>query len=484
MGFSLGTILMQVLGFFLIPIYTRFLTPADYGILSITSVISAIFSIICIFGMRGAISRFYYDYYNDKKELHEYLSTICLTVFSVSFSLTILTFVFARPLFSTISPEVPFYPYIALALLIAVFGIPLNFVFILLQVREKSFTYSLLSTTQFLLSTSAIVILIVVYHLGALGSLLGQFTVGGLFLLVGLFLLRKDIGFTFNSQKIRETVSFGLTLVPHELAGWTTNLIDRLFLGAYTTISTVGVYSLGYQFGSLLGVITGTINYAWFPFFMSTYQESGDRAKPMFAQLTRYYTIILIFLALGIALFSKNVIQLIANSAYYQAIPIIPVIVLAFIFDGMYYMFVSQLFLVKKTGLITFSTLSAAVLNIIMNFILIPRYGMWGAALATVISYGFSFTLVFHFSRREFQIDYDYMNMAKTFALGIIVFLFSLFITTTDFMIDFLLKTGLVLLYLIGLAGLGILNRKEISIAYQYSSNEFLKFRKRFTARR
>jgi O-antigen/teichoic acid export membrane protein len=471
-GFSIGTILTQAMGFFLIPIYTRFLTPADYGILSIASVVSAIFSILFFLGMRSAISRFYFDYNQDAKELKEYLSTITLTVLAVSISLTFLVFVFGKTFFSVISPEVPFYPYIFLVFLTAIFSIPINIAFIVIQVREQSFTYSLINILKFLLTTSAIILFVVFFHEGALGSLLGQCIIAGIFFFVGITLLKKDIGFIFIADKLKESLTFGIFLMPHELASWTTNLIDRLFLSSYTTLTMVGVYSLGYQFATILSVITTAINFAWVPFFMSTFQETGDQAKPVIAQLTRYYVIVLMFFALGITFFSKDVVLLITNPDYYPAISVIPIIVLAFVFDGLYYMVVTQLFMVKKTGYITISTVSAALLNIILNFLLIPHYGMMGAAVSTVISFGFSFCLVFYFSHTHFPIPYDYSRIGATILLGVIIFILSLGIPDGGIMADIILKSGLIGLYLICLVLFGILTRNEVFKILEYGINQ------------
>lgn len=461
-GFSVGTILTQAIGFFLIPIYTNYLSPSDYGILSIASVISAILTILVFLGMRSAITRFYFDYPN-AKDLKEYLSTITISILATSFSLTFLAWIFGNSFFSILFPEVPFYPYLILVFLTVFFNIPLTIAFILLQVREQSFHYSFINVMKFLLTTSAIVIFVVIYHKGALGSLFGQCVAAAILFFVGIALLKKDIGFVFISGKLKDSLTFGIYLIPHELASWTTNLIDRIFLNYYTSLSVVGIYSLGYQFASILTVITTMMNYAWVPFFISSFQESGDQIKPIIAQLTRYYVMFLMLCALGISLFSREIIICIANPDYYSAIPIVPVVILAFIFDGLYYMVVTQLFIVKKTVFITLSTLTAAALNITFNFILIPQYGMFGAAASTVISFGFSFILVFYFSHQLFPIKYDYTRLAAPIILAIFIFLVSLGIPQDcNLIISVCLKCVLMALYAGCLISFGLLSKNEL----------------------
>ena len=263
LGFSIGLILTNAIGFILLPVYTRYLTPADYGIISVAGVVSAILSIICIFGMRGAISRFYFDYYKDPGELREYLSTICITVFTLSFSLILIISLFGEPLFTLIIPDIPFYPYLDLVLWMTFLGFPLNFAFILLQVRERPFFYSFINISKFLLTTICILFFVIIYMEGALGSLKGQLIGAFIFFFVGIALLWKDIGLVFNPYKLRESLEFGLPMIPHELAGWTSSMIDRIFLSNYSTLTVVGLYSLGYQFGCILSFVTTAINFAY-----------------------------------------------------------------------------------------------------------------------------------------------------------------------------------------------------------------------------
>ena len=462
--FAIGTILTQAMGFFLLPIYTRYLTPADYGIISIAAVIASILSILCIFGMRGAISRFYYDYNHDKTELREYISTICITVFSVSFGLTVLLYLMGDFIFSIITPEIPFHPYLTIVLWTTFLSIPLNFAFILLQVREQSITYSLINVVKFLLSTAAIIIFVVLFREGALGSLKGQLIVTALFCFVGLALLKKDIGLNLNPKKLRDSLAFGLPMIPHELASWTSSLIDRFFLAGYTSMATVGIYSLGYQFGSILCIFTTAINFAWVPFFFSTAKEKGiEESGPIFARLTHYYIMVLMLIALGIVFFSENLIILIASPEFYGATSVVPYIVLVFVFDGMYYMVVNQLFFLKKTGFVSFSTFTAAILSVGLNILLIPRYDMIGAAIAAVISYAYTFILVFYFSQKHFPISYNYIRIGKTCSLALGVFFLSLTLPEMSMVYDIVAKCLLIGVYLMGIVILRIITPEELT---------------------
>jgi len=461
-GFSIGMILTHAIGFFLLPIYTRYLTPEDYGIISIAAVVSAIFSIICIFGLGNAISRFFFDYCNDPYELREYLSTICITVLSVSFCLTIILYLFGEPFFAIFFPGVPLYPYIGLALWTTFFGIPLNFAYYILRVRERSFLYSFLNISKFIITTILIIIFVVIYLEGALGSLKGQLIAALVFFIVAFILLRNDLGLCFNFSKLKESFFFGLPIVPHELASWLSSMVDRIFLTQYTTLATVGLYSLGYQFGAILSFITTAINMAWVPYFFSTAKELGERARPTFALLTSYYMMFILFVALGIILFAEDVIYIMTTPEYYGSVEVVPIIVLSFVFGGMYYMVVNQLFFLKRTAYVMYSTVIAAIINVCLNIILIPLYGMIGAGLATAVSYGCSFIFVYYFSNKLFPISYEYGRIFKICLLATLIYVFSLFIPDWGMIVKFSIKSLLIGAYLIGLFICGIVTQEEI----------------------
>ncbi|WP_300099003.1 lipopolysaccharide biosynthesis protein [Methanosarcina sp.] len=463
LGFAIGTILTQAIGFFLLPIYTRYLTPADYGILSIASVVSSVLVIFLIFGQGGAIGRFYYDYHHDSTKLRDYLSTICLSVCLISFAICVILCLLGDSFFSIVLSDIPFNPYLILVIWSAFLGVPLNFALILLQVRERAHTYSVINVAKFLISTILIIFFVVMQREGALGSLKGQFVCSIIFFFVALSYLKKDITIKFDRNKFKESFYFGLPLIPHMLAGWITSLIDRLFLSWYWNLSIVGLYSLGYQIGSILSLITTAINFAWVPFFLSKATDEGEKAKHTFSILTTYYMALIGFIGVGIALFAKDVIHLMTVPAYYEASQVVPFIVLAFVLNGMYYMVVNQIFLLKKTKYLAITTFLGALINIGLNFLLIPEYGMIGAAAATAMTYLFTFIGVFLLSNRLFPIKYEYLRISKILFVGISVYAISLFLPEYDILCDIALRCLVILVYPTGLLLIHVFTDEEIT---------------------
>lgn len=468
-GFSIGTILSDAIGFFLLPVYTRYLTPVDYGILSITSVLGSILAIFLIFGQGGAIGRFYYDYHHDSTKLRDYLSTVCLSVGLISFAICVILCLLGDSFFSIFISDVPFNPYIILVIWSTVLGIPLKFALTLLQVKEKAYIYSTINVVKFLISTILIIFFVVVLREGALGSLKGQFVCSIIFSFTALSYLKKDITIKFDLNKFKETFYYGMPLIPHMLSGWITSFIDRLFLNWYCTLSIVGLYSLGYQIGSIMSLVTTAINFAWVPFFMSKATNEGEKAKPIFSVLTTYYMALIVFIGISIALFAKDVIHLMTVPAYYGASQVVPFVVLSYVLNGMYYMVVNQILFLKKTKYLATATFLGALVNIGLNFLLIPEYEMIGAAAATAITYLFTFIGVFLISNRLFPIKYEYCRISKILFVGIAVYTISLFLPERGILCDIALKCLVIFVYPAGLLLIHVFTGEEITQAKKYT---------------
>ena len=468
LGFSVGTILTKAIAFFLIPVYTRYLTPDDYGIIALVGVIISILSVFYLLGQKGSFGRFYYDYNHDKRELKEYVGTITLSIIGISFIATLILSLFGESFFALLIKDVPFNPYILLALWTTFFAILLPFPLVLYQMREKSLIYSFLTILQFIISVSLIIYFVVFLKEGALGSLKGGFFSAIIFFVIACFLLKKDLSFKIKIKKLKASLHFGLPLIPHALAGWILTLMDRIFLNYYTTLAVVGIYSLGYQIGMVMSLIATSINMAWAPFFMSTAKEKGEEAKNIFSQLTTYYMVAILFIGLAMSLFAKDIIFLMATPKYYDSHKIIPIIVGTYVLNGMYYMVANQIFYTKKTKYIPIATFGSALLNILFNYLWIPKYGMMGAAWATLVSFAFMFLFTYIISHKVYPIKYEYSRICKIFIIAGIVYALSIVFSYDNLFCDIGAKSLMLLLYPLGLFVMGVITKSELKVVWQY----------------
>ena len=418
-GYFLGQVLTRSLGFLLIPLYTRFLVPSDYGILAMVSSFSIVAGIFYTLGLRGSFSRFYWDYKDDRQELGELFSTITTFVGSISLIFTVILLFFGKGLLTPILKGIPFDPYIKIGLLLAFFGVFPPFWTTLCRLRERSLTYVIFTTASFLLVTGLSIYFVVFLREGALGRLKGQLYGQIVFALLAIVLLGREIVPRVSFQKLQAALKYGLPLVPHNLSGWIMSLLDRLVLGGYHGLASVGIYNIGYSLGGVMGMVVTAFDFAYGPYFMKKLTEQGDAAKATISRVVTLWTAAMVFIAVGISAFSWELVCLMTPMNYHDAWKVAPIITSAFLFQGMYYISSSPLFYNKKfTKYIPIASFSGGGVNVLANFLLIPHYGMMGAAWATVASYLATFVIAHILANIAYPLPYDYAKLGTILAVG------------------------------------------------------------------
>jgi len=422
-NYFIGQILTKSLGFLLIPLYTRFLVPADYGILAMVNSLSSVLAIFCTLGQRDTFARFYWDYKDNRQELGELFSTVLVFVGSISFFLTLGFLLFGKRVLGVLLRGIPFNPYIKLGLLLSFFSIFPMFWLTLCRNRERSLTYVIATTMSFLLTTALSIYFVVFLRQGALGRLKGQLYVQIAFTVLSLILLGRESLPRVSVRKLVAGLKYGLPLLPGNLSAWIISLLDRVILGGYHGLSSVGVYNVGYAFGGAMGMVATAFNFAYSPYFMKKLTEQGDAAKTTISRVATLWTAAMVFIAVGISAFSWEVVHLMTPSAYHDAWKVVPIITLAFLFQGMYFMSVAPLFYNKKfTRYVPIGIIAGGTVNTLGNFLLIPRYDMMGAAWATALSYFVMFVITHLLSKRAYLIPYEYGKIGKILAIGVVVF--------------------------------------------------------------
>ena len=407
--YSAGQILTRATGFILIPIYTRHLTPEDYGIIGILNVIVTVLTAALSLGAYQAQTRFYYDYQEDRQKVGELLFTI--NVILVGFTLLIclgLTFA-GRTLFGLVikSEAITFYPFIVLTIWITFLNIVNQLVPYYYIATKRYTSCSVVLFFQFLLRTGFIILFVVFLGQGALGSVKGMFL--GQLAVLALFYWRYARNFVlrFKQAIAGQVLRFGLPIILHATSAALMASIDRVILEKFVPLSEVGVYTLGYQIGLVMGVIVMSINRAWNPHYYELMnQQERDRKFEVRRVVALWLTVIGAVCMIG-SLWARDVITLLATERYFDATPVVPLILTGYFFQGMYFFAVSPLFYYKKTAWLPVLTVSSALLHIALNFILIPRYGIMGSAVATTISFLLLALAALVVGRRFFNPGYE-----------------------------------------------------------------------------
>lgn len=377
----------RALSFISVPIFTRLLLPNEYGILAIFSSITSIFAILLGFNIHGAVARYYYEKSND---FAEFLGSNLLFILIFNF--------FAFSVICIVKDSIANFfiiiPYLFLiAVLISVFTIAYNMYLSYLQASKQSKRYSLISINKGVLTL--IISIIWVYLLkenryyGKVYSGLLITTVFAVYMIYNLIKLSK---FKFRFEHIKYSIRFGVPLIPHTLSGFILMFFDRIIINQLSGATDTGLYSFAYNVGMVMFIIAIAMNNSWVPIF---YEDIINKDFKKINSLAYNYSKYIYFAAIGLILFSKEIVFLMADKKYHTALPIVPVIVIGYVCWFLYTLYGNYSFYRKKTGLISLATLSAGAINIGLNYWLIPIFGYVAAAYTTVVSYFLLF--IFHF---------------------------------------------------------------------------------------
>ena len=214
-----------------------------------------------------------------------------------------------------------------------------------------------------------------------------------------------------------------------------------------------------------MNLIVYSINLAWVPFFMKLASEKGDDAKPVVSQLNTYYCLFIFFIGLALAIFSKEIVLVLTTEDYSAANIIVPILTFQFMLTGLYYMMASKIVYVKRAvRYLPVLTISSAAVNIGMNYLLTPVYGMTGAAWSAVISSSFLLLIAFVISQKAYHIRYDYRRILLIALTAILLFATYYFLKRFSIQMVFslLIKTVILITYLVLLYILGFFKKSEI----------------------
>ncbi|MEP6742956.1 MAG: oligosaccharide flippase family protein [bacterium] len=475
--YGLGDAVTRVAALILLPIYTRFLTPDDYGKFAIATLFATVVALVLDFGQRTAFFRFYFD--TDNPDERRRLTGTVLLFLLIAAAVILLPLVgffdrIARPLVK----DLTLVPLIKITLISTFFEVGSAIPFAIFRAKQYAAKYAALSVARFLISVALNIIAIVVLHWGVVGLIYANLFTSALFFLICLVLTTRDIEWTIETGLLKQLLRFGLPLIPAGLAYWTLNLSDRFFLQKYADLAQVGLYSVSYSIAAILHMMMGWFNTAYAPYCYSIAKDAD--ARSVYARVMVYAITLLMLVGLGLSIFAREALMVLTPPAYHPAASIVPFIVLSYIFFEVYYLFSFGFDLTRKTGYAPFMIGTGAVVNLFLNVILIPRYGMYGAAIATVVSYMLLPVIEYPIVRRLYPVPYDWWRLAKLFIITIAVYMAAVFVKTGRLWLDLAVGAGLIVVWGLALFLSRFFARSEISAARAASQSLLISFRREF----
>lgn len=420
--YGISTIVGRFLGFVLVPFYTNVFLPEEFGIQSYLYAFLAFANIVYIYGMDAAFMKYSTVEGNDKKEV---FSTGMLFIF-------LTTIVFTGILFTSfdwITTQAKlnefsylFYYVIGILFLDVLTLIP----FSELRLERKAGKFATIKIGNIVINVALNFILILGFNYGIEAIFISNLIASAFSFLVLIPDIISNITFKINSKYLKKMIYFGLTYLPASIAAMIVQMVDVPIMRELTDDATLGIYRANYKLGIFMMLFVAMFHYAWQPFFLTNAKEKN--AKEIFAKVLTLFLIVASTIWVIIAVFIDDFASFqflpgksLIGENYLEGTFIVPIILLAYIFHGMYINFIAGIYIEEKTQYLPIITGAGALLNVVSNFILVPTLGIVGGALSTLFSYMLMAALIYLFSQKVYRVNYETGTVIKILSILAII---------------------------------------------------------------
>ena len=416
--YGLGGIVSRVLAVFLLPLYTRYLDTADLGAVGLIVALSAVLVTILRAGISSAFFRFYFDSTDPAQRRLVVRTSFWFTMASATAGLAV-GFLLAQPIADLLGLDDA---NLVRAGFVGVWA-QMNYEQLtsLFRAEERSTAFVGASLANVAVTIAATILLVVVWEQGALGVIVGNFTGTLVVYLALLAVHREQLGLQFSRPLLREMNRFGIPLVPAALALIAVNFSDRFFLVHLASLEEVGLYEIGVRIASAMVLLLTAFRMAWPAFAYSI--EDDSEAKRTYAYVLTYLVVVASWLALALGLLAPWLVRLLTQPAFYEGERVVAPLAFGGMAYAAYIVMAIGVGRAKRTQFNWAITGLAAVVNVALNLILIPRYGIMGAAAATVAAYVVMFLAMTWYAQRVFPVPYQWRRVlsAAGAAVGLLL---------------------------------------------------------------
>lgn len=420
--YAFAAMAQRGLAFLLLPIYTRYIDPVEYGLLELLTAFATVVFNLLMVGQPSAIMKcFHRDCESDQDRARLLPTSLLLEVPVLLLGAGLLALA-APKVGPLLTGDDRSSSLVLLVLANGVFSSVGALALASLRARERPTAFSLLTIIQFAMALSLNIVLVVNYGMGVRGVLIGNLVSNVLALPLVLAVARKGAELRVSRRLLAPLGKFGLLLVPVVLSGWIIDLSDRYLLRILTgDLAVVAVYGVGYKLGRIIElVVVWPFQLAWPAVSFSISRRPDHRQT--YARTLTYLTAVLAYLVIGLSLLTRVSLQYIVGDGYLGAYRVVPIIALAYAFNGVQYCVSPAIHVSGKTRYLTYVSVAAALVNIGLNFLLIPAYGMMGAAWATVVTFCLIAGASALISQRFHSVPYEYLRLAKVVLVGAVAF--------------------------------------------------------------
>ena len=450
----------QLVNLLLTPLYVKYLPPREQGVLVLLILFSTVAKIVFRMGLDGGFLRLYYEEKSDadRRGLVFTIAGFAALLASVLFGAILL----AAPALGglVLGRDTPLAArYVALAAADIYLG---TFAFVplaLLRIQDRPVHFALLNVGRNLANT-VLKVAFLVSGFGVTGVLWSDLLATGAWAVALAPTLLANASPVFRPERLKDAIRFGLPKTPHGLMLQLLNLGDRKLLEVFRDLASVGIYDKGYVLGAGVKFALSAFEPAWQPF---VYGQLGKPDAPAtLARVVTYAWAAFVGLGLLIAVFGRELLMALTftNPAFWAGAPVVPIVTLAYLLHGAFLLTSIGIGISKDTRLYPLITAAAAVTNLAANLLLIPRFGMLGAAWATVLAYAVMASFGFVLSRRLYPIPFERGRLLRVSGAALICFALSR-LAPTALVTGIAVKLAAVAAFPVALWLAGFLNEPE-----------------------
>jgi len=469
--YGISTIVGRFLTFLLVPFYTNVLpSTSDYGIVATVYAYIAFLNVIYGYGMESAYFR--YASALEIGNAKQNYSTPFLSIFLTSLVFSTFLHLLSAPVASLIGIGPGYAILVRYAAWILFFDAICLIPFASLRLQNHAKLFASIKILNIVSNILLNVLLLLKFRLGVEGIFISGLVSSGLTFLLLLPTIRRQLQLEVHRDLFKHLLRFGLPLVPAALSGIAIQVIDRPILKALTNDGVVGIYQANYRLGIFMMLVVSMFDYAWRPFFLTTAKE--ENAKEIFSRVMTYFIVGASFIFLFFSFFIGDIVRIhvlghyFIKPEYWGGLSIVPIVLCAYVFTGVYTVLVAGVHIEKKTSILPYTTGAGAIVNVVCNYLLIPPLGMLGAAYATLFSYMVMAIALYVSVQRFYFVAYEFRRLVLTVIVTGLLFLLFLWIGLGGISISsFIIKALLLLAFPILLFVFKFFDSRELAALRQ-----------------
>lgn len=468
--YGISTIVGRFINFLLVPLYTNVFVNSDFGQYTLIYAYLSFFNVVFIYGMDAAFLK--YSSIAEKEKKKNVFSSAFNFVFLTTTILCLLFFIFKYDLQSAAKIPFELSDIINYVILILFFDTITLIPFANLRLENKASKFAFIKLGNILINLGLNIVLILRLKMGIESIFISNFVASVFSFVMLIPEIIKRFEFSVSKESLKSMLKFALPYLPGSLAAMMVQIIDVPIVRALTNESTLGTYRANYKLGILMMLFVSMFNYAWQPFFLNNAKEQN--AKELFAKVLTLFMIVCSLIWVVLSFFIDDFASFkiyhnksIIGQGYLSGVYIVPIILLAYLFYGMYVNFTAGIYIKEKTKYFPIVTGAGAAINVIANFLMIPHLGILGAALATLASYVVMSVGLFFYSQKHYKINYEYQKVFSILFLLILstaIYYYLYFSGNLTLHWKIIVVTGFILLFF----ALRIINTNEVKRTFTF----------------